>query len=64
MEPLVVLIFLMLLIGIFVRLGRRGGAKGLLTTKCQHCRQIIPDKASVCSFCGRDVRAKKWIWQR
>lgn len=51
MEWLVVIIIVgIVLIGIF----RTGGA--WFTSPCPHCRQRIGNNASVCPWCGRDVK--------
>ena len=60
---------IILLIGIFIVLiviaaRTRRRPTGLFVRRCPHCRELIPDRASVCSHCGRDVPKTRWIWER
>jgi rRNA maturation endonuclease Nob1 len=62
MEFLLLLLILVVLIVIATRMRR--GPSGLFIRRCPHCRELIPDRATVCSHCGRDVPRKRWIWER
>ena len=52
-ELIIVIVFFVLLIGIFRRGGRTGGSAR--TRRCPHCRQRIAAEASACPWCARDV---------
>ena len=58
MEFLAIVAVILLLILVFRSGGRKH--KGLFTKRCPHCRNIIPDKATVCEFCKGDVSNVKW----
>jgi hypothetical protein len=52
------IVLLILIVLVLIWLGTRGRApkhRGLFVMKCPHCRNLIPDRATICEFCHNPV---------
>jgi hypothetical protein len=54
-EALVIIVIIVLLVGIFKRSSTRTTPWWAKVRPCPHCLKKIDARASVCSYCGRDV---------
>jgi membrane-bound metal-dependent hydrolase YbcI (DUF457 family) len=59
------IVLLILIVLVLIWLGTRGRAPkhlGLFVMKCPHCRNLIPDRATICEFCHNPVeRRSGWF---